>query len=182
MIEKEISAKMEECVESFEKVLKAVRTGRASTGMIEDTKVEVYGTFMRLKDVALLSISDFDQIMITPFDKTAIKDIQRSLESQDLSMIFAPEDRGIRAKIPPITSEYRERMVKRIAKDLENAKIQIRRTRMQFNDKIKEDKKNRTITEDNSKILSKVVQEMTDKYVKVLEKCFDGKKSEILSG
>lgn len=173
--------KMEAVCNSFIKELSSVRTGRASSGMVSDLIVTAYGTNMKLNDLADISVLDFNYIVITPFDQSIVKDIYSSLNKLDIDIMFSIDGRTIRAKIPPITEDYKKSIVKKISKDLELRKISIRNIRMDANDKIKKMKNSSQISEDEQRKTLEKVQEITNKSSTALDKIFSDKSKEIMS-
>lgn len=177
-----VKSKMSKCVEHFGDYLENVRTGRANIGMLENCLVDAYGSKAKLKELAILTTPDCSQISISPFDRSTSKDILASLNSQDLDMTFSMDDTTIiRAKIPPITEEYKKNVIKRLTKDLEKYKVSIRQIRMVANDEIKQEKSKSIITEDAARMTLKEIDNATSKYTKDLDKVFDHKKRNLMS-
>ncbi len=138
----------EKAVEHFHGELQGIRTGRANAGFVEDIKVSVYGQEMALKSIASITVPDAKTIQIEPWDKTAVKEIEKGLVESDIGM--APNTQGtvIRLVMPPMTEENRKNMVKLLGQKEEQARIQVRNTREKIRSAIIEDEKNKVIAED----------------------------------
>lgn len=176
-----VAMEMADCIDHFKNLLSGVRTGRASTSMMEHIKVSAYGAVVPLKEIALLTAPEFNQIIITPFDKSIAKEVFGSLNSLDLDMSFILEDGPrIRVTFPAVTEDYKKNIIKRLRKDLEEHKVTIRRIRMQVGKEIKEEKSNALITEDELSRLQKEIDEETSKNVNLLNEIFENKSKDIL--
>lgn len=175
------SSKMDKVIDAFKLELSRVRTGRAHPSMLEAAKIEAYGSFMRLKELAAVTVADYNLLTITPFDRSVVKDVYRSLSGSDIDMIFSLDGNIVRAKVPMITEEYKKNILKKVAKDLEAKKVSIRSVRMDANATLKKMKKDSDITEDDLKRLSTEIQTLTDKNIKTLSNMFAEKESEIMS-
>jgi len=138
----------ESAVEHFQGELQGIRTGRANAGFVDELRVSVYGQEMALKAVASITVPDAKTIQIEPWDKTAVKEIEKGLVESNLGM--APNTQGtvIRLIMPPMTEENRKNMVKLLGQKEEQARIQIRNTREKIRSAIIEDEKNKEINED----------------------------------
>src|SRR5919109_5149590 len=125
--------RMEKAVEHFRDELKGLRTGRATPALVDSIKVEYYGSPTPLKQIAQISTPDPQQIVIRPFDQSALKDIEKAIRSSDLGMSPNNDGKMIRLIVPPMSGEQRQKMVTRIKKSSEEAKVAIRNIRRDAN-------------------------------------------------
>jgi len=170
---------MKAAIEFFEMELKNIRTGRANPGMVENVQVEVYGTMMRLRDIATVSVPEPMQLLVSPFDPTNAAHIAKGIEAANIGINPILEGNNvIRLNIPPMDGQLREKMIKNIGDFCEKTKVKIRQARKEANDGIKADK---DLTEDEKKKREKDVQELTDKYCTIADEMAKSKENEISS-
>lgn len=174
-IAEETKKRMAVAIEHFKNELKGIRTGRANPGMVEHLHVELYGTAMRLKDIASISVPDARTILITPFDVQNLNTIVKEIEKSNLGFKPGADGHAIRLSIPPMTDDVRKRMAKMCHEELEKAKISIRNIRREG---IEENRKEKG-AEDESKKAEKNIQELTDKFCKEAEELCSKKEKEI---
>ncbi len=172
-------AKMTAAIEHFKNDLKNIRTGRANPGMVEHVMVEVYGSAMRLKDIASISTPEARQLLITPFDAQNVQDIGKSIEKANLGLMPIVDGNVVRIKIPPMTEEIRKKMAKICHDELEKAKISIRNIRREANEAVRKQKADGEIAEDMMKKFEKNIQELTDKFCKEADELSEKKEKEI---
>jgi ribosome recycling factor len=170
-------AKMVAAIEHFKNELRNIRTGRANPGMVEHVSVEVYGSSMRLKDVASISTPEPRQLLITPFDPQITNTIGKAIEKANLGFMPIVDGNIVRIKIPPMTEELRKKMAKTCHEELEEAKISIRNIRREANDLVRKQKDE--IGEDVVRKWEKEIQELTDKFCKDAEELSEKKEKEI---
>ncbi len=174
----EAEERMKAAVEYLDNELKNIRTGRANPAMVENVKVEVYGTQMRILDVATISAPEPMQILIVPFDAQNTGAVGKAIEKANLGFNPIVEGNAVRINIPPMDGQMREKM-KKIVHDLcEQTKIKIRQARKEANDAIKNDK---DLSEDERKGEENTVQELTDKYCAQADRHAEKKEEEISS-
>jgi ribosome recycling factor len=171
---------MEVALEHLRKELKGLRTGRANPALVEGVMVEAYGTNMRLKEIATISIPEARQILITPFDPSNLQPIVKAIEAANLNLSARAESGSVRIQIPAMDATIREKIAKECKKKGEEAKIVIRDIRRKFNEQVKKEKSTAQITEDEVKRLEKIIQEKTDKYCIEIDKACSAKEKEIL--
>ena len=162
---------MDKITKHFERELITIRTGRAHPSLVESIKVPCYGgtTMMELKQVAAISAPDIRLIMIEPWDKAIINDIEKALTTSNLGI--TPENDGnvIRIRLPEMSAERRDELAKVLNKKLEESKISSRNIRKDFNNLIKDTLKEKTISEDHSRRLMDLLQKVTEKYCKLFD-------------
>lgn len=173
--------KMKEAVEHFKKELSHLRTGRANPAMFDNVLIEVYGTTMRLRELANVTTPEPRQIAIHPFDPQTVGPIAKSIEKANLNVNPIAEGTHIRINIPPLDENMRKEIVKQGKKKAEDAKIVIREIRRKGNDHVKKQKAEGIIAEDEQKKVEKSVQELTDEHCKLIDDLFAAKEKEILT-
>jgi ribosome recycling factor len=179
--EKEVEAKMQVTLEHFKQELKNLRTNRANPGMVEGVSVEVYGTHMKIKELANISAPEARQILITPFDPQTAGAISKGIEKANLNLQPILESGTVRINVPPMDQAMRVEIVKQGKKKAEDAKIVIRENRRKSNDMIRKQKADGLITEDALKKLEKAIQELTDKFCRTIDDLFAAKEKEIMA-
>jgi ribosome recycling factor len=177
---KEAEHKMKKAIQITKDELSHIRTGRASTALVENVKVEYYGVATQLKEIANISVPEADLIVIQPWDKNCVNDVEKAIWKADLGLTPNNDGTVIRLSIPPLTEERRKEMVKIVKKEIESAKVAIRNIRREINDKIKKLEKNSEISEDQSKEAQKSVQELTDRYIREMDEICKLKEVEIM--
>ncbi len=181
MIEDEVKAKMNATLEHFKQELKNLRTNRANPGVVEGVTVEVYGSHMRVKELANITTPESRQILITPFDPQTAGAIAKGIEKANLNLQPVLEGQAIRINVPPMDQSMRQTIVKQGKEKAENGKIAIRDIRRKSNDTIKQLKSSGDLTEDMVKKLEKTIQELTDKFCKQIDDLFSAKEKEIMA-
>lgn len=177
---KETKESMEKVIESLKKNLSTIRTGRANPSMLDGVRVDYYDTPTPLNQLATVSAPDARMLVIKPFDKKALKDIERAIVEANLG--FNPGNDGeiIRCPMPPLSGERRKEFVKLAKTKGEDAKVAIRNTRRDSNESIKEACGASLITQDDEKRGLKSVQDTTDAYIKAIDDLLTKKEKEIL--
>lgn len=173
--------KMQQVLEHLREELKSVRTGRASPSSFENVSVEVYGSMVRLRDVAQISAPDARQIVITPYDPQTAHAIQKSLDKANLNVKPMVDGSVIRINIPPMDGSTREAMTKLCKKFAEDAKVHIRQARKDANDLIKKHKNDKVIGEDVARVEEKRIQDLTDDFCKKSDDLAHQKEKEVLT-
>ena len=174
-------AQMEKTVEHLEEALARVRAGKANVKILDGILVEYYGSMVPLTQVGTVSVPDAKSIVITPWEKGIIKEIERAIINSPLGL--TPENNGelIRLGIPPLTEDRRRELVKQVKADAENAKVSIRNARRDSNDLIKKSIKADNTPEDVAKDAEAEVQKLHDRYIKKVEEIFAAKEKEIMT-
>ncbi|NGX39853.1 MAG: Ribosome-recycling factor [Chlamydiae bacterium] len=180
-VEKETKAKMQEGIEHFKKELNHLRSGRANPNMFDNVPIEVYGSQMRIRELANVTTPEARQILITPFDPQTAGPIAKSIEKANLNVQPMLEGNIIRIKVPPMDEAMRKEIAKQGKKKAEDAKVAIREVRRKSNELVRKAKADGDITEDEMKKGEKKVQELTDEHCKVIDELFSAKEKEILT-
>jgi ribosome recycling factor len=176
----EADHKMKKAIQVIKEELSHIRTGRASTALVENIKVEYYGVQTSLKEIANISVPEADLIVIQPWDKNCVNDVEKAIWKEDLGLTPNNDGTVIRLSIPPMTEERRKEIAKMVKKETESSKVAVRNVRREMNDKIKKMEKDSEISEDQSKELFKEMQELTDNYIKEIDEIYKTKESEIM--
>ncbi|MBR2474885.1 MAG: ribosome recycling factor [Clostridia bacterium] len=178
---KEFETKMQKSVSSFESELNSIRAGRANPAVLDKVNVDYYGSPTAINGVATISVPDARTIAITPWDMSLLKQIEKAILASDLGIVPQNDGKTIRLNFPPLTEDRRKDLAKQIQKMTEEAKVSIRNIRRDANDKAKDMKKKNEMTEDEQKASEKSVQDLTDKYIKLLDAAGAAKEKEIMT-
>ena len=172
---------MDKTVEHLEEALARVRAGKANVKILDGIMVEYYGSLVPLTQVGTVTVPDAKSIVITPWEKSIIRDIERAIINSPLGI--TPENNGelIRLGIPPLTEDRRRELVKQVKADAETAKVSIRNARRDTNDAIKKSIKTDNTPEDVAKDAEAEVQKLHDRYIKKVDELFSAKEKEIMT-
>ena len=179
-IYQETKNRMEKTVSHYQSEISTIRTGRASTTLLDSIKVEFYGTSNPLKNIALVSTPDSSLITIQPYDPNALEEIEKAIINSDVDLNPNNDGTLIRLSIPPLTEERRMEFVKLVHKIIEDGRVSIRNIRRDSNDKLKNLEKDHSISEDNLKIELENIQGLTNEHIEILNKIQENKEKEIL--
>lgn len=172
--------RMKHSIASLQRDLGHIRAGRANASLLDRIQVEYYGAATPLNQLASITIPEARVLMVTPFDKSILKDIEKSLYESDLGITPANDGSVIRLVIPMLTEERRKELVKDMGKVIESAKVAVRNIRRDAMDDVKKQEKAKEITEDDRKNLEKDVQKITDDAIKEMDKLAVEKEKELL--
>jgi ribosome recycling factor len=176
----ETESKMKKTLEVLQAELKTLRTARASTALVENIKVDYYGTPTPLKSLAALSTPQVDMIVIKPFDPASIKEIEKAIKASDLSLAPIVDAKLIRLSIPPLTEERRKQLVGQVKQIGEQSKIGLRNIRRDANKHLEKQEKDKLITEDDLKKGNKQIDDITKKYTDDIDSAVKHKSDEIM--
>ena len=174
------SAGMVKALESFRRDLSKVRTGRASLALLDDVRVDYYGTPTPLSQVAALAVPEPRLITIQPWEKNLAGEIEKAILKADLGLNPSSDGQLIRLVFPPLTEDRRKEMVKQVKRLGEEAKIAVRNVRREGNDTLKKLEKDKDITEDDLKRGEKEIQDVTDDYVARVDKVIAEKEKDLM--
>jgi ribosome recycling factor len=177
---KECEAKMEKAISALVKELGKVRTGRASPALLDDIRVDYYGTPSPLNQVATLSVPESRLIVIQPWDHSLIGAIEKAILKSELGMTPANDGKVIRITIPRLTEERRKELVKLVKKMGENGKIEVRNIRRETIETLRTKEKGKEISEDELHLLQDQVQKTTDTFVGQIDEVIAEKEKEIM--
>lgn len=172
--------RMEKAIETLQKDFSKLRTGRASTTLVEDVQVDYYQMPTPLNQLASISIPDSRSILIQPWDKSSIGNVEKAIMKSELGLNPINDGKTIRINIPPLTEERRKELAKIAKKYTEDTKVAIRNIRREANDALKKRKNNKDISEDEMYSGQEEVQKITDEFVSKAEKAKEDKEKEIM--
>ena len=176
----EAERKMGQSIEAMRRDISSLRTGRATPALIEDLPVHYYGTPTPLKQIASISAPDARAIMVQPWDKQALRDIERSLTQSEMG--FNPSNDGnvITVPIPPLTQERRQEMVRLLKRKAEDSKVAVRNVRREGVDSLRRMERDKEISQDENRRSQDALQKTTDAHVKSIDQVAAAKEAEIL--
>jgi ribosome recycling factor len=177
----DVEDRMKKSITALQKDYAAIRTGRANPAMFDGIRVSVYGTEMPLNQVATVSCPEPRLVVIQPWDKGNLGEVEKAILKSDLSVNPSNDGNLIRIQIPDLTEERRKEYVKHAKHKAEECRVSIRNVRRDGNEMIKELEKEKEISEDDSKNALAKIQKITDKYIDEIQKLTDNKEREILN-
>jgi ribosome recycling factor len=176
----EFEERMKKSIEAAKKNFSSIRTGRASPHLLDKILVEYYGAPVPLKQLATINVPDPKSLLILPFDKTALQEIEKAIQKSELGLNPKVEAGQIRLIFPPLSEERRKELVKLVKNMSEESKVSIRNIRRDAHESLKNKLKNKTLTEDQEKHQQEELQKMTDKFIKEVEDLLRVKEAEIM--
>ena len=180
-IKKKAQDRMGKALETLRREFAAIRTGRASLGILDGITVDYFGTPTPLNQVANLAVPDPRLITIQPWDVKIIGDIEKALLKSDVGLTPNNDGKLIRLSIPPLTEERRQQIVKHAKKLAEDARVAVRNVRRDMNEEIKKRSKDGHVSEDETKKLQDEIQKSTDEYIKKIDDLLAHKDKEIMT-
>jgi len=171
---------MEKSLNALDVAFKRIRTGRASPSLLDDIKIDYYGTLNPLSQVANISVEDAKTIVIIPWEKTIVQEIEKAIVESDLGLNPTSSGDKIRLNLPDLTEETRKEFVKKARSETEKAKISIRNVRREGNSQLKEFLKDKEISRDEERKGEEEVQKLTDLFVNKIEKALKMKEQDLL--
>lgn len=175
-----IEARMDKTIASLKDSFNTIRTGRANAAIFDKVRVDYYGTKSPLNQVATIAIPEARSVIITPFDKSLISEIEKAIQVADLGLNPSNDGKVIRIAIPALTADRRKELVKQAKTVAENSRTAIRNIRRDGNDDLKKQQKDGTLTEDGLKTETDKLQKLTDKYIDEINKIYDAKEKDIM--
>ncbi|WP_229078775.1 ribosome recycling factor [Bacillus paralicheniformis] len=176
----ETKERMEKAIGAYQRELATVRAGRANPSLLDKVTVEYYGAQTPLNQIASITVPEARMLLITPYDKTALGDIDKAIQKADLGITPSNDGNIIRITIPPLTEERRKELAKLVKKYSEDAKVAVRNIRRDANDDLKKLEKNGEMTEDELRSSTEDVQKLTDEYVSKIDEITKDKEKEIM--
>jgi ribosome recycling factor len=175
-----MSAHMDKTIEALRKEYQKIRTGRASTGLLDEIKVDYYGTPTPINQLATLAVPEPRTITLQPWEAKIIPIIEKAILNANLGLTPSNDGRLIRLNLPPLTEERRKDIVKQLKKLAEDAKVAVRNIRRDSNDELKKLEKDKNITEDDHKRAEKEVQDVTNSHVAKIDEVLAHKEKEVM--
>lgn len=172
--------RMEKAIQAFSNELSLIRTGRANPAILNNVQVTYYGMPTPLNQIATISVPEATQLVIKPFDKSILKDIEKAIQLADLNLVPINDGTVIRINFPPLTQERRKELAKEVKTLSENSKIAIRNIRRDMLEQMKKLEKDGLISEDELKRHTDNIQKITDKYIEEVDKIAKIKENQIM--
>lgn len=172
--------KMDKAVQAFTRELASIRAGRANAGLLEKVTVDYYGVPTPINQLASISVPEARLLVIQPYDKSAIKEMEKAILASDLGLTPSNDGSVIRLVIPPLTEERRRELAKLVKKYSEDAKVAVRNIRRDANDELKKLEKNGEITEDELRSYTDDVQKLTDDHIAKIDAITKEKEKEVM--
>jgi ribosome recycling factor len=176
----DLKRRMDQAVASFQTNLASTRTGRASVHMLDQVKVDYYGTLTHINQLAQVSSPEAQMILIAPWDPTALKEIEKAVRSADLGFNPISDGKLLRVPVPPMTEERRREVCKHINRVLEEQRTAVRNVRRDGNEALKKLAKEKKISEDEEKRSLEEVQKLTDEEIRRMEELSHKKEAEVM--
>lgn len=180
-IKNDAQTRMGKSIDALRHELVRLRTGRASSALVEGIKVPYYGSDMPLNQVASVAVTDGRSLTITPFEKTLVAPIEKAILASDLGITPTTAGTVIRLNMPPLTEERRKELAKHVSHEGENAKIAIRNVRRDAIQKVKDLLKDKKISEDDERRADDEIQKLTDRFVKDVDAVVKAKEEELMA-
>ena len=172
--------KMARAIEAMERDFNSIRTGRASTSLVERIHVDYYGTMTALNQLASISVPEAHQIVIQPWDRSVLNGIEKAIIKSDIGLVPNVDGTVVRLNIPPLTEERRKDLVRVVHKRMEEARVEIRNLRREAADALKKEEKDGTVGADESRRSLDSVQKLTDRYIADVDRLGLAKEQEVL--
>ena len=173
-------ARMEEVIVRTKKAFASVRTGRANPALLDRIVVNYYGTPTPLNQMARVTVPEPRMLVITPWDKSAMKDIEKAILTSDLGLVPNNDGSVIRLAIPPLTEERRKELVRLVRKDAEDHRVAVRNIRRDLNEAAKKLEKDGDISEDELRRAQEEIQKLTDRFIEQIDELLKAKEKEIM--
>ena len=177
---KELTSRCEKSIENLKGSMLGVRTGRAHPALVEEIKVDYFGTPTPIKNMGSVNVPEARQIVITPWDKTAMKAIEKAIQSSSLGITPQNDGESIRLNLPELTQQRRVELKKMVNKMAEEARVAVRNIRRDAIEILKKMEKESKITEDDLKKFQKEAQDKTDAFIKKIDSVLADKENEIM--
>jgi ribosome recycling factor len=178
---KDAELRMQKAIESFKIDISKIRTGRAHPSLLDQVKVDYYGTETPLSQVANISVADSRTLAITPWEKKMIPIIEKAIMTSNLGLNPATSSEIIRVPLPMLTEERRKELSRVVRNEAESGRVVIRNIRRDANNGLKESLKNKEIAEDEERRMSEGIQKLTDKFIAEIDQLLAGKESELMA-
>ena len=180
-VKKQLEEKMSRTIEALKTEFTTIRAGRANAQMLDKIRVDYYGTPTPINQVGAISVPEPRTLMINPWDKTAMPEIEKAIRNSDLGLNPTNDGQVIRISVPALTEERRKELAKQASKVAEEFKVRLRNERRDANDKLKKMEKEGEITEDDLKKSQDEVQKITDKFIKEVDCLLKAKEQDIMA-
>jgi ribosome recycling factor len=172
--------KMQRAVEAMERDFAGIRTGRASTALVERIPVEYYGTPTPLNQIAGISTPDAHLIVIQPWDRSVLSAIEKAITKSDIGLVPNVDGTVVRLSVPPLTEERRREMVKQVRRRAEEARVEVRNHRREVADHLKKELRDGTLSEDEERRELDGLQRLTDRHIEAVDQRAERKEAEVM--
>lgn len=172
--------KMQRAVEAMERDFAGIRTGRASTALVERIMVDYYGTPTPLNQIAGVSVPDSHLIVIQPWDRSVLSSIERAITKSDIGLTPNVDGTVVRLNVPPLTEERRRDLSKQVRRRAEEARVEVRNHRREAADRLKKAMRDGELSEDEERRELDALQKLTDRYVSAIDARSEGKEAEVM--
>ena len=179
-IKQETLERMEKSISSLESSLQKIRTGRANPSLLDAIQIDYYGNMTPLSQVSNISVQDAKTLLISPWEKNLVPDIEKAIQSSDLGINPATSGEVIRVILPDLTEETRRDLIKVAKSEAENSKIALRNQRRDANGLLKEYLKEKEISEDDERRGQEIIQNLTDDFISKVEQLLELKEKDLL--
>jgi len=176
-MQSDFESRLEETIRNLEKDLAQIRTGRATASMVEDLKIEAYESALTLKELASITVPEPRQLLITPWDKSVLKEIEKGLQAAGFNPAAGEED--LRIVFPPLTGEEREKLMREVGERAEEAKVSVRNIRRDEIAEIERAEKEKEISEDDRFTQKKIADETIERFNRRIDEISQEKKSQL---
>ncbi len=176
----EAKEKMTKTIEATKREMSSIRTGRANPALVENLKVDYYGSPTPLSQIASISVPESRVLAIQPWDRQAVGDIQKAIQKSDLGINPSSDGTTIRLVIPPLTQDRRQELVKVVKKRVEEGRVALRNIRRDLIDELRGAQKRKELSEDEEKRMADQVQKITDTYISQVEHIGQEKETEVM--
>ena len=177
---KETKERMQKAFQHIQEKLQKMRTGSANSALLEGIKINSYGSEQELKHIASISCPDARSLVISPWDQNTVKDIEAALVKSDLGMAPQRDGKVIRLRVPELTEERRQELIRAFKKDVEKVRVEFRQIRKIMNEKVRKLLKQKEISEDIAKDTENDIQKMTDDFIKKVNELSSKKQQELM--
>jgi len=177
---KKLTQRMDKTIDNLKEEFKRIRSGRANASLVEGITVDYYGKKTPLKQISNITIPEPKLIVIQPWDKGSLSDIEKAINKSELRLNPNNDGKVIRIAVPSLTEERRKELAKVARRKAEETRIAIRNIRRDGNDFVKHEEKEGHVSEDDSKKVSQKIQKITDEYIKKINKLLEVKEAEIM--
>lgn len=179
-IKQDSEKRMQKTIEALRNDMSKVRTGRASAGFLDHVQVDYYGTLTPLNQIANITTSDARTLMVTPWEKNMVAAVEKAILTSDLGLNPATSGSAIRVPMPPLTEERRKELIKVVRGEGEQGKVSIRNIRRDANSQLKDLVKDKSISEDDERRATEVIQKLTDKYIQEVDVLLAAKEKDLM--
>jgi len=179
-VKKDAISRMTKCVQNFQADARKLRTGRAHPSLVENLKVDYYGSETPLQQVANIAVEEGRTIVVSPWEKTMVQPIEKAIHKSDLGLTPMTAGSVIRIPLPPLTEERRRDITKVVRQDAENARVAVRGVRRDVMSDVKELLKEKLIAQDDERRAEVDIQKLTDKYIAEIDQLLAAKEKEIM--